>query len=144
VPEDHPSARGDVDPSRGGFCIHEVDDQIQVLWGNGSNDVYAVGNARDPASYVVLHFDGGVWQVVHAGDGSGLGGVAGRSASDVCAVGGWEGEDGTAHSLVLHFDGASWTEIPSGLDHGFSDVWPRGPEEYVAVGSYDTLATIKL
>jgi hypothetical protein len=27
----HLSVGDEVDPSRGGFCIHEVDDQIQVL-----------------------------------------------------------------------------------------------------------------
>lgn len=120
---------------------------VDPAGGSGPSDVYAVGNTQDQPRHAILHFDGDDWQIVHAGDGSGLGGVAGRSASDVCAVGWWVEEDAASHtrsysSLVLHFNGTSWTEIPSGLEAGLGDVWPRGSEEYVAIGAYDTLVAI--
>jgi hypothetical protein len=91
----------------------------------------------------VYHLDGDEWVAVHADDGreARLGGIAGRSVSDICAVGTWSGETGIRHPLVLHFDGVSWTEIPNDLEGELEDVWPYD-SGYIAVGGGDTLVTI--
>jgi len=117
---------------------------LNDVWGAGPSDVYAVGGRDGDPGHVILHYDGSEWSTVHTGDDrvSALLGVAGRSTSDVCAVGAYRDSTDTAHALVLRFDGSVWRELPLQAEAFLWDVWPAGPDAYLVVGPDDTLALV--
>jgi len=118
---------------------------LNDIWGSGPSDVYAVGGRDGDPGHVILHFDGIRWSLVHEGDDrvSALLGVAGRAASDICAVGAYRDADETAHALVLRFDGSAWRELPLQAEAFLWDVWPAGADAYYVVGPDDTLAIVR-
>lgn len=76
------------------------------VWGSAANDVFVVGQYGK-----IYHFDGRAWTEQQSGAGKNVSlfTVAGRSSTDVYAVGG----QGTA--VALHYDGSSWSPVP-GID----------------------------
>jgi hypothetical protein len=84
----------------------------------GTNDVWAVGFARQGDSYRprILHWDGEAWTfstLPPLPPNGTLGGVAGRSATDLWAVGGVPNALGYSRTMILHWDGTAWSRVRS-------------------------------
>ena len=81
-------------------------------------------------------FAGGQWTEVPGGaapHSSYLNGVAGVSANDVWAVGGWGGGNG----LIEHWDGTNWSVVAIQAEGSFlSAVAARSADDVWVVGSY--------
>jgi hypothetical protein len=85
-----------------------------------SNNVYAVG--YQPATNgavltLIEHWDGSTWKVMSSPNanstGNVLSGIAGKSATDIWAVGDIVAPNTPVKTLVEHFDGAQWTVVSS-------------------------------
>jgi hypothetical protein len=104
-----------------------------AIWGSGSRDVWAVGDAG-----AIVHFDGAAWSplVVPAAAGAHLSAIWGSGPDDVWAV-------GTVNSaaVVLRWDGQTWSSVgccgadisPVGLT--LAAVAGSGPVDVWAVGA---------
>lgn len=103
--------------------------RLFAVWGNGSNDVFAVGG-----SGTILHFDGTNWTPMAWGGGFGFEGVWGSSGNDVYAVGGADGF-GLAYGIILHYDGSCWREVFSTTEYQFTDVWGSNENDVFAATS---------
>jgi photosystem II stability/assembly factor-like uncharacterized protein len=69
------------------------------VWGTAKNDVFVVGQAG-----LILHYDGTAWSRQASPVKATLLTVAGRSGTDVYAVGG-------PPAALLHYDGTAWTSV---------------------------------
>ncbi len=69
------------------------------VWGSAKDDVFVVGQGG-----VILHYDGSKWTRQTSPVTVTLLTVAGRSATDVYAVGG-------PPAALLHYDGTAWTSV---------------------------------
>jgi len=101
---------------------------IFKVWGASASEVFIVGD-----SGLALHFDGTDWQRKDTTITSGpLFTVAGRSASDVYAVG------GLLDGIFLHYDGTSWERIDLPLDapQAIQGVWTAPGQPVVISGWY--------
>jgi hypothetical protein len=101
------------------------------------------------ASYVqdtlIEHFNGSSWSVVPSPDpgpySNSLYSVAGTSATNVWAVGGYGISGGNGSTLIEHFDGHVWSVAPSpnvvnAPGNALYAVAATSPTAAVAVGSY--------
>ncbi|MBL8951645.1 MAG: hypothetical protein JNK82_12765 [Myxococcaceae bacterium] len=82
-----------------------------TLWGSAPNNLWDV--SCESYSCSIWRYDGATWSETAFPDTENfcLAGVAGKSATDVWAVGGCRGTFGGPTTLrTLHFDGARWTE----------------------------------
>jgi photosystem II stability/assembly factor-like uncharacterized protein len=72
------------------------------VWGTSSSDVFVCGEGG-----TILHFDGQTWTPQPTGEppSTTLFTVAGRSPTDVYAVGGF------GHPVALHYDGTTWSPL---------------------------------
>ena len=72
------------------------------VWGTSSSDVFVCGEGG-----TVIHFDGHTWTSQPTGEPASttLFTVAGRSPTDVYAVGGF------GHPVALHYDGTAWSPV---------------------------------
>jgi hypothetical protein len=103
-------------------------------------DGWAVGTVADPSSFasrtLAYHWNGTAWTRFPTPDPAGpaqtneLNAVAGRSASDVWAVG---GDNYEAVSLVLHWNGSAWRQV-SVPDIGSLDAVTVAPGRVWAAG----------
>jgi len=103
--------------------------KLRWIWGSGSTDVFAVGQAG-----LVLYFDGTNWNSQASTTNVQLYGVWGNSATDVYAVGGEYKKD----DVVLHYDGKKWSTVLKNYPKVkyFYSVWGSGPSNvFVAGGS---------
>jgi hypothetical protein len=107
-----------VDPCTG--CLPGV--RISDLWGSGSADVFAVGEAG-----AIRHWDGTAWSTMTSGTSEDLVAVWGSSATDVYA-------GGTA-GMLLHYDGATWQQAIALPTPVINAVWGSGPGDVFAGGS---------
>ena len=69
------------------------------VWGSAKNDVFVVGQGG-----IILHYDGSVWSRQVSPVKATLLTVAGRSATDVYAVGG-------PPTALIHYDGTTWSSV---------------------------------
>jgi hypothetical protein len=69
------------------------------VWGTAANDVFAVGLGG-----IIIHYDGSTWTRQTSGVTTTLLTVAGRSPTDVYAVGG-------PPTTLLHYDGTQWSKV---------------------------------
>ena len=117
--------------------------RISAMWGNGPNDVWAVGYSLVHQTGVAVHWDGTRWSAVTSLSSTDL-------AQTFCSV--WSSGPNDvwigAAAAVLHWDGTSWSQsisVPVGAPgyvvggSGPSDVWavlPWGPgSPYPSVSS---------
>jgi hypothetical protein len=95
--------------------------QVASMWGNGPQDVWAVGQVASDMSGVAIHWDGTRWSAVTSLSSSDLAhsfrSVWSSGPDDV-----WIG----AETAVLHWDGHSWSQPQPGA---FSD-----PSPYYTIG----------
>jgi len=96
------------------------------IWGNSSNNVFAVGGAG-----TIRHYDGSDWTTMYSGTSYNLYGVWGISPSDVFAV----GYSGT----ILHYDGTNWSSMSSSFTRDFYGIWGSSSNDVFAVGSAGTI-----
>ena len=68
---------------------------------------------------------------------------AGRSTSDICAVGAYRDAHENPRALIFHYDGSSWQELAIDADVFLWDTWPADAGAYFVVGPDDTLATVQ-
>jgi len=101
---------------------------LRDVWGNGSNDVFVVGD-----SGTVLHFDGSNWQSMHSGTSMSLRFVGGTGPKDVYVT----GDFGT----LLHHDGYGWSPMRSGMAGIFSGIWHVPSSNAMFFGGYDIQLT---
>ncbi|MDD5307963.1 MAG: hypothetical protein PHU25_11635 [Deltaproteobacteria bacterium] len=104
---------------------------LKGVWGSASDDVFVVGSDVTGNTAVALHYDGTSWQQMDLSAfaiGADLHSLAGRSATEVYAVGA-SGDAG----LGLRWDGTGWVRMNGPFDFSLNDVWvaPTG-EIYVA------------
>jgi hypothetical protein len=79
------------------------------VWGSSATDVFVVGQYGK-----IFHWDGNTWSPQDSGLGPNVSllTVAGRSSSDIYAVG------GTGIAVALHYDGQAWSKVAGlGLDN---------------------------
>jgi hypothetical protein len=79
---------------------------LYAVWGSGSSDVFAVGQAG-----TILHYDGSTWSPMDSGTTADLHGVWGTASNDVYAF----GDSGT----FLRYNGTSWQLKTSGTTRAF-------------------------
>jgi hypothetical protein len=124
--------------------------QLDAVWGDAPNDVYAAGGHNDRSAGALFHYDGTGWSEISgppvtpdAGDSLVLWqSVWGLSPSDVYAVGadygpGWK-------PLVAHFDGSRWSlaTLPTETLREPLDIWGTSPQNlYVAGVVHDPVDT---
>jgi hypothetical protein len=110
--------------------------------GTGSGD--AVGWMTTPiyTQAVVEHWNGTAWSLALAPDPSpvttALYGVAGTSATDEWAVGGYASTNVDTSPLIIHSDGQSWSKVgadPTVVDGTLNAVAADAPSDAWAVGS---------
>jgi hypothetical protein len=115
------------------------DDRLHAVAALASNDVWAVGDAKNSGidHSLVEHWDGNAWSIVpDAGGTTALSGVAAITTTDVWAVGTATMTTGPM-PVIEHWDGTSWTAFsaPPGSDGvtleglavaGTTDVWALG------------------
>ncbi len=94
---------------------------LNGVWGSGSHDVFAVGDAG-----TILHYDGASWRSMDSGTTQWLRGVWGSSSHDVFAVGG--------AGTILHYDGTSWRSMESGTTQYLFSGWGSSSTDVFAVG----------
>jgi hypothetical protein len=99
---------------------------LNAVWGSGSDDVFAVGDAG-----TILHYEGGDWKLMMSGTTVTLKDVWGSSSSSVFAI----GEAGT----VLYYDGDEWSAMSSGTLSDLNAVWGSSASNVFAVGSSGTI-----
>src|SRR5262249_6383403 len=82
-------------------------------------DIWAVGyyaRSGSPRQTLILHWDGGPWQVVPSpnpgAQGNELAGVVARTAQDSWAVGDFRPAGSFNQPLVLRWEGTTWRVIP--------------------------------
>lgn len=93
------------------------------VWGSSAQDVFVVGQQG-----AILHYDGSSWTQMPSPVRAGLLTVAGRSGSDVWAVGG-------PPLAFLHYDGAAWEQQPAvGIVSGLGGVAFGANGDLFAVG----------
>jgi hypothetical protein len=112
------------------------------VWGSSDQQVFAVGHMSSvSASPIIIRYDGSAWSALTSCATSSapcidpaadmmnisLGGVSGRSANDIYAV----GDSGT----VIHFDGMKWSIDPTPSNTPTLDGVAPGSGEAFAVGS---------
>lgn len=129
---------------------------MQGLWGSAPDDLWAVGKLGWTA-----HFDGTSWTSIKTVAKGDLWGVAGRSPSDVHAVGSsyllydgtsWKpfptpitinAQWGFTNSLafavtsagtILRFNGTGWSTMPSPMVGALYDIWGSSASDLYAVG----------
>jgi len=100
---------------------------LQAVWGSGTNDVWAVGEGG-----VILHYDGSKWTSVASGTSANLYGLWGSGTSDIWAV----GQSGT----ILHYAGQSWATWPDrATAHDLYGVWGSSASDVTFVGASGTI-----
>jgi hypothetical protein len=100
---------------------------LNAVWGSGSNDVFAVGDYG-----TILHYDGTKWTIISSGTTEGLYAIWGSGSNDIFAVG--------SRGKVLHYNGSAWTTMTSGINYNrLYGVWGSGPNDVFAVGEYGTI-----
>ena len=128
------------------------------VWGNASDDVFAVGGDG-----IISHYDGLEWSPIRFGTTERLFDVWGSSPSDIFVVGAdhfsstfgegsvilhydssqWSSIDsGTENrlfgwwegSVILHYDGAQWSSMDSGTETYLYGVWGSSANDVFAVG----------
>jgi hypothetical protein len=104
--------------------------QVAAMWGNGPNDVWAVGSVEsEGVSGAAVHWDGTRWSAVTTLSSTDLANrfvsVWSSSSNDV-----WIGTEGG----VLHWDGQSWAQPISG-GSGYA-VGGSGPTDVWAITAY--------
>ena len=87
---------------------------LRGVWGNSSNDVWAVGETSLlPIKTLVQHWNGTEWTLVNSPSPGTqtnvLVAVEGTSSDNVYAVG-YKSNNSTPQMLVVHWDGSSWEE----------------------------------
>ena len=109
-----------------------TDALLTGIWGAGDT-VWVVGlhgaEEFDPATGVLLAWDGLQWRAPLKGLLPGLRAITGSGPDDVWAVG--RGPD------AFHFDGSAWTPVALGVDANLSSVVSQGPGRVRAGGTYD-------
>jgi hypothetical protein len=108
-----------------GWCWYHPTPQgndLHGLWGSGSRDVWAVGDAG-----TALHWDGTRWSGTTALAPANLRAVWGAGPSNVWAV----GDAGTA----LHWDGARWSRVDVGTVANLRGVWGSSASDVWIVGA---------
>ena len=123
-----------------------ADNHLSGVAAVSASDVWAIGDYQSgPYRYVqtlVEHWNGTEWSVVPSPNpdstSASLTGVAAVSASDVWAVGSYNGR-----TLTEHWNGTEWSVVPSpnlDEDHGLSNnlygVTAISPNDVWAVGNY--------
>jgi len=108
-----------------------VFEHLNGIWGQGPNDIFAVGNRG-----AIVHYSGQKWSAMEAEKdrttGRDLYAIWGRSGSDVSAV----GQAGT----FLHFDGNHWSDVPTPAKYDFYGVWSDAEFDHTyMVGSNGTI-----
>jgi hypothetical protein len=107
------------------------------VWGNSSDDVFAVGSTFDGnfGTSLIFHFDGANWQrVTVPGDVlPSLADVWGSSPTDVFAVGLDQRAD-PSEGTVLHYDGATWTPVYHEPGLNLTTVWGSSGSDVFAAG----------
>ncbi|MBN2560091.1 MAG: hypothetical protein JXQ75_04100 [Phycisphaerae bacterium] len=104
---------------------------LNGIWGTGSTDVFAVGDAG-----TILHYDGWNWTPMDSGTTESLRGVWGSGPIDVFVVG---GTDYPASSVILHYNGTVWTTMTNLASEQLNGVWGSAGDDVFAVGEYGTV-----
>ena len=94
------------------------------VWGASPDRVFVVGSGG-----LALHWDGATWEKRDTGFNEVLFTVAGRSESDVWAVGGY------IETRLIHWDGAAWShvDVPEFAPQQSPGLWPApGHAVYIA------------
>ena len=87
-----------------------------------ANDIWSVGTTNlGPPHYtsqsLIEHWNGTKWSLVSSpppgGSGGGLRSISVISANDIWAVGNYNDNSATSHTLAEHWDGSHWTIVPS-------------------------------
>ncbi|MCP4714054.1 MAG: hypothetical protein GY868_02970 [Deltaproteobacteria bacterium] len=104
--------------------------QLQDIWGQSTNDLYAVGfsrefNSSETQQDTILHYNGKWWQEMSIDSKAGLSAIWGTSSSDIFAAG----------SSILHYDGKNWVDMETGLDDFYlTDLWGTASDSIYSVG----------
>ena len=99
---------------------------LNSVWSNSSNDVYAVGY-----NGTILHYDGATWNTMSSGTSSDLWCIWGSSGNDLFAV----GNNGT----ILHFNGSTWSAMASSTTSYLWGIWGSSNSDVFAVGYNGTI-----
>lgn len=99
---------------------------LKAVWGNSSNDVFAVGYYG-----TIVHYDGSSWSVMDNDSSEELLGVWGSSEDDVFAVG--------TNGTILHYDGVSWAPMARATTNHLWGVWGSSSNDVYAVGNWGTI-----
>ena len=97
------------------------------IWGNGPDDVFAVG-----LNGAILHYDGLGWTAMLSGVTYAFQDVWGSSGDDVFVVG--RSYNAADEAPILHYDGAVWTQMLTGVSESFFGVWGSSGNDVFAVG----------
>ena len=116
-----------------------------------ASNAWAVGDYFDGSSYktLIAHWDGLDWTQVPSPNVSGatqnvLKAVRGTSATNVWAVGFYQGSSNVSQTLILHWNGSSWKVVPSpdpsgpAMDQELTGVAGSSAQDAWAVGFYYT------
>jgi hypothetical protein len=102
--------------------------QTNAMWGNGPNDVWAVGYINASLTGVAIHWDGTYWSAVRSLSPIDLThpfySVWSSGPDDV-----WIGAD----TVVLHWDGTAWSQALTGPNESNYAIGGSGPSDVWAV-----------
>jgi hypothetical protein len=108
-------------------------DEISMVWGTSSSDVFAIGTGHRPSG--VLHFDGDEWEEVPLSGVEyeyyrGVWGIPGRyffikhiPSADEC--------------IIVEYDGQDWSKTHSGVSGNLTDIWGSSENDVYVVGYRD-------
>jgi hypothetical protein len=118
--------------------------ELKDVDGIASNDVWAVGNVGDGASLdwdtVIFHWNGSAWAIVPSPNENETGyndldAVAAVSSDNAWAVGYYQEDDYSYHTMIQHWDGSAWSVVEPGCGNGTlsgitvvsaADIWAVG------------------
>ncbi|MBN1773905.1 MAG: hypothetical protein JXB32_21770 [Deltaproteobacteria bacterium] len=93
----------------------------------GANDAWAVGGLTFHQGWLVVHWDGSLWEVAATGPCPWfLNDAWGTAENDVWAV----GDEGA----ILHWDGTRWSPVASGVSANLQKVCGVAPDDIWATG----------
>jgi hypothetical protein len=105
---------------------------LNGVWGSGSGDLFAVGDAG-----ALAHWDGSAWTTTALDPGVAMRSVWGSGPGDVLAVGDNRADDPTG--VLAHWDGVAWSHpslaptVP--LPGALRGVWGSGANNIYVVGT---------
>ncbi len=106
-----------------------TENELNRVWGSGSDDVFAVGE-----NGTILHYDGEKWSEMESGTVEYLSDVWGSSKDNVYVVGGSYETQEKGTYLILHYDGEKWKEIDSGTSCVLRRIHGTDGDNVYAVG----------